>query len=157
MVATMRVGLLGAMLVSLLCCGSASAAYSPQPTVAEAHEFLASTFARYRIGYVVWYGPGLTDNYKGHAAYYGGADCVSELGADRASRAFAVDWSLVAGIDPSGAEAIYVRGQLMRTAQYAQHDYANFHLYFPDPRVARRVAVALELVRRSCRRQSQFD
>jgi hypothetical protein len=153
----MRVGLLGALLASFLCCGSAFGAFGPRPTVAEAHEFLASTFARYRIGYVVWYGPGLTDNFKGHAAYYGGADCVSELGADRASRAFAVDWSLVSGIEESGAEAIYVRGQLMRTVQYAHHDYANFHLYFPDPRVARRVSNALELVRRACQRASKFD
>jgi len=145
-------------MVFVLCCGSAVAAFGPRPTVAEAHEFLATTFARYRIGYVVWYGPGLTDNFKGFAAYYGGADCVSELGADRASRAFAVDWSLVSGIDESGGEAIYVKGQLMRPAQYApHHDYANFHLYFPDPRVARRVTNALELVRRSCQRASKFD
>ena len=152
----MRVGLLGALLASFLCCGSASAAFGPRATVAEAHELLASTFARYRIGYVVWYGPGLFDNFKGHAAYYGGADCVSELGSDRASRAFAVDWSLVSGIDESGGEAIYVKGQLMRTAQYA-HDYTNFHLYFPDPRIARRVTNALELVRRSCQRTTKFD
>ena len=60
----MRVGLLGALLASLLCCGSAFAAFGPRPTVAEAHEVLASTFARYRIGYVVWYGPGLSDNFN---------------------------------------------------------------------------------------------
>jgi hypothetical protein len=148
--------LLGALLASFLCCGSAYSAFGPRASVAEAHEVLASTFARYRIGYVVWYGPGLFDNNKGHAAYYGGADCVSELGSDPASRAFAVDWSKVSGIEESGAEAIYVKGQLMRTVQYT-HDYTNFHLYFPDPRIARRVVNALELVRRSCEVRTRFD
>ena len=154
----MRLGLLGALLSSFLCCASAFGAYGPRPTVAEAHEVLASTFARYRIGYVVWYGPGLFDNQKGHAAYYGGVDCLSELGTDRTNRAFSVDWSLVSGIEQSGAEALYVTGQLMRNAQYAHvPDLANFHLYFPDPRIARRVSNAFELLRRTCGHSTRFD
>ena len=54
---------------------------------------------------------------------------------------YAVDWSLVSAVELSGAEAVYVSGQLMRVAQNpdARH-YANFHLYFPDTRLTRSVA-----------------
>jgi hypothetical protein len=145
-----------------LCCANVSAQnYSPPATVAEAHEFLGSTFQRYSIGYVVWHGNGLRDNRKGRVEYYGGRDCYSEVGTvypGSTSRAFAVDWSLVSGVEMSGAEAIYVSGQLMRASQDSGgRREANFHLYFPNASVSGSVLHALEFLRSSCQRRSKFD
>jgi hypothetical protein len=151
--------LIGAASALLLCgTGASGQVYGPPPTVAEAHEFLGSTFQRYSIGYVVWHGRGLGDNHRGRAGYYGGRDCHSEVGTGRSNRAFEVDWSLISAVENSGPEAIYVSGQLVRASENpgARHD-ANFHLYFPNARVARSVASALDLLRRSCQSRSKFD
>lgn len=71
---------------------------------------------------------------------------------------YSVDWSLVSAVELSGAEAVYVSGQLMRVAQNpdARH-YASFHLYFPDTRLTRSVANALALLRSTCQQRSRFD
>jgi len=150
--------LTGAALALSLCCGNAAAQiYAPAPTLAEAHEYLAGTFGRYLVGYTLWYGPGTRDNTRGLTGY-AGRDCYSELGTGRVNRAFAVDWSMVSGIEPSGAEAIYVSGQLLRTAQNPDaRRYANFHLHFPNPGVTKGVAHALEVLRASCQRRTKFD
>lgn len=156
----MRHRLAVAALAFLLCSTNAAAqAYGPPPpTIGEAHEFLAGTFNRYAIDYVVWHGRGLRDFHRGRAGYYGGRDCYSELGAGSAGRAFAVDWSLISAVERSGAEAIYVTGQLVRTSQDpGVWREANFHLYFPDARVSRSVSNAFELLRASCQRRSRFD
>lgn len=154
-----RSSLAGAALALLLCGTHAAAQYSgPPPTVAEAHEFLGSMFQRYSIGYVVWHGAGQRQNRRGRAEYYGGRDCYSEVGTGSSSRAFAVDWSLVSAIQMSGAEAVYVSGQLLRATQdpFVRRE-ANFHLYFPDAKVAKSVSNALEILRSSCQRRSRFD
>ena len=148
-----------AALAFFLCCTNVSAqSYSPPPTIADAHEFLGSTFQRYSIGYIVWHGEGPRDNHQGRAGYYGGRDCYSEVGTGTSDRAFAVDWSLVSGVEMSGAEAIYVSGQLVRASQDSgrRHE-ANFHLYFPNARVSKSVLHALEFLRSSCQRRSKFD
>lgn len=151
---------MGAALALLLCAGTASGqGYGPPaPTLAEAHEFLASTFQRYSVRYVVWHGAGTHGNSRGRAGYYGGRDCTSEVGTGQSNRAFAVDWSLISRVEKSGEDAIYVSGQLVRAAQNpdARHE-ANFHLYFPDAGVARSVLNALEMLRSSCQRRSRFD
>jgi hypothetical protein len=146
-------------LALFLCCANVSAQdYSPPATIAEAHEFLGSTFQRYSIGYVVWHGDGLRDNRQGRAGYYGGRDCYSEVGTGQSTRVFAVDWSLVSRVERSGAEAIYVSGQLLRASQDSggRHE-ANFHLYFPNAKVSGSVLHAMELLRSSCQRHSKFD
>jgi len=148
-----------AALAFFLCCTNLSAQnYSPPPTLADAHEFLGSTFQRYSIGYIVWHGMGMRDNHQGRAGYYGGRDCYSEVGTGMSNRAFAVDWSLVSGVEMSGAEAIYVSGQLVRASQDSggRHE-ANFHLYFPNARVSGSVLHAMEFLRSSCQRRSKFD
>ena len=146
-------------LLLLLCWASASAQnYAPPTTVAEAHEFLGSTFQRYSIGYVVWHGGGLRDNHQGRAGYYGGRDCFSEVGTGQSTRVFAVDWSTISSVQPSGAEAIYVSGQLLRASQDSGHRHeANFHLYFPNAGVSRSVLHAMEFLRSACQRHSKFD
>jgi hypothetical protein len=155
----MRHRLAGVALGFLLCGTNAGAqTYGPPPTIGEAHEFLASTFQRYAIGYVVWHGGGTRDNHKGRVDFYGGRDCYSELGTGRSGRAFAVDWSLISAVAMSGVEGIYVTGQLVRTSQNpGAWPQANFHLYFPDAGVARSVSNAFEILRRSCLRRSRFD
>jgi isocitrate lyase len=68
-----------------------------------------------------------------------------------------VDWSRVSAVQMSGADAIYVSGQLIRAAQNPDaRDYANFHLYFPNAKVARSVSNAFEVLRLSCQRSSKF-
>jgi hypothetical protein len=153
-----RKPLVGAALALSLCCTSVPAqVFIMPPTSFEAHEFLAATFQRYRIDYVVWYGAGTRDNYRGRTEFYGGRDCLSELGTGRANRAFAVDWSRVSTVQMSGADAIYVSGQLIRAAQNPDaRDYANFHLYFPNAKVARSVSNAFEILRLACQRNSKF-
>src|SRR6185503_1552268 len=153
-----RKPLAGAALALLLYCSGVPAQILVMPPTAfEAHEFLASTFQRYRIDYVVWYGAGTRDNYRGRTEFYGGRDCLSELGTGRANRAFAVDWSRVSSVAMSGADAIYVSGQLIRAAQNPDaRDYANFHLYFPNAKVARSVSNAFEVLRLACQRSSKF-
>lgn len=130
---------------------------APAPTLAEAHDFLASTFQRYLVDYSVWYGRGTRDHYRGRVLGYGGRDCFSQIDTGLANRAFAVDWSLVSSVEFSGAEALYVSGQLLRVAQNpdARH-YANFHLHLPDPRLTRSVASALALLRTACQQRSRF-
>jgi hypothetical protein len=154
-----RSSLAGAALALLLCGTHAAAQYSsPPPTVAEAHEFLGSTFLRYSISYVVWHGGHLRDNRRGRAEYYGGRDCYSEVGTGSSNRVFAVDWSVISRVEMSGREAIYVSGQLVRASQdpFVRRE-SNFHLYFPNASVARSVANALEILRSSCQRHSKFD
>lgn len=131
---------------------------APAPALAEAHAFLANTFQRYSVDYTLWYGGGTRDHYRGRVLNYGGRDCFSQMDTGRVNRAFAVDWSLVSAVELSGAEAVYVSGPLLRVAQNpdARH-YANFHLYFPDPRLTRSVANALALLRASCQQRSRFD
>lgn len=151
--------LAGAALAFSLCCSSASAQVNaPMPTLAEAHAFLANTFQRYSVDYTLWYGGGTRDHYRGRVLNYGGRDCFSQMDTGLANRAFAVDWSLISAVELSGAEAVYVSGQLLRVAQNpdARH-YANFHLYFPDTRLTRSVASAFALLRASCQQQSRFD
>lgn len=148
-----------AVLALFLCCGNALAQVSaPTPTLAEAHAFLASTFQRYSVDYTLWYGGGTRDHYRGRVMNYGGRDCHSQLDTGLANRAFAVDWSMISAVELSGAEAVYVSGQLLRVAQNpdARH-YANFHLYFPDTRLTRSVANAFALLRASCQQRSRFD
>ena len=149
----------GAALALFLCFGNASAqVHAPAPTLAEAHAFLASTFQRYSVDYTLWYGGGTRDHYRGRVMNYGGRDCFSQMDTGLANRAFAVDWSLISAVEFSGAEAVYVSGQLMRVAQNpdARH-YANFHLYFPDSRLTRSVANAFALLRSACQQRSRFD
>lgn len=132
--------------------------YGPPATIAEAHEFLGSTFQRYSIRYIVWHGGGLRDNRQGRAGYYGGRDCYSEIGTGQSTRVFAVDWSLVSQVERSGAEAIFVSGQLMRASQDASsRREADFHLYFPNAKVSRSVLHAMDLLRSACQRHSKFD
>jgi hypothetical protein len=153
-----RKAFFGAALALLMWCTSVPAqVYVMPPTAFEAHEFLASTFQRYRIDYVVWYGAGTRNNYRGRTEFYGGRDCYSELGTGRANRAFAVDWSRVSAVEMSGADAIYVSGQLIHASNNADaRDYANFHLYFPNAKLARSVSNAFEILRLSCQRSSKF-
>src|SRR5476649_310805 len=68
--------LIGAGIALGSCCMNA-AADNFVPTVAEAHEFLADTFQRYPVSYVVRYGPDYGDRYKGWVAAYeiGRASC----------------------------------------------------------------------------------
>jgi hypothetical protein len=149
--------IVGALALFLFSTGAPAQVYVMPPTPFEAHEFLAATFQRYRIDYVVWYGAGTRDNYRGRTEFYGGRDCHSELGTGRANRAFAVDWSRISSVERSGSEAIYVSGQLIRTASSPDaRDYANFHLYFPNAKVARSVSNAFEVLRLSCQRGSKF-
>ena len=151
--------LAGAAVTLLFCAMPARAQTSaPAPTLAEAQAFLASTFQRYSVDYTLWYGGGTRDHYRGRVMNYGGRDCHSQLDTGLANRAFAVDWSLVSAVELSGAEAVYVSGQLMRVAQNpdARH-YANFHLYFPDTRLTRSVASAFALLRSACQQHSRFD
>ena len=151
--------LAGAAVTLLFCAMPARAQTSaPAPTLAEAHAFLASTFQRYAVEYTLWHGGGTRDHYRGRVMNYGGRDCHSQLDTGLGNRALAVDWSLVSAVELSGAEAVYVSGQLMRVAQNpdARH-YANFHLYFPDTRLTRSVANALALLRSACQQRSRFD
>ncbi len=151
--------LAGAALALCLCCGNAAAQVNaPTPTLAEAHAFLASSFQRYSVDYTLWYGGGTRDHYRGRVLGYGGRDCFSQMETGLANRAFAVDWSLVSAVELSGAEAVYVSGQLMRVAQNPDaRRYANFHLYFPDTRLTRSVANAFALLRSACAQRSRFD
>ncbi len=127
-------------------------------TVADAHEYLAGIFQRYAVGYVLWYGPGHRDHYRGWATYYGGRECLSEVGSNPANRIFAVDWSMIYAVQPSGGEATYVVGQLLRPAQFAGYrHYTNFHLNLPDAKLGRSVTNALEFLRASCQRRTKFD
>jgi hypothetical protein len=130
--------------------------FVPPPTLAEAHAFLGDTFNRYSIAYVVWHGA--RGSAKGRAGYYGGRDCLSEIGTGSSNRAFAVDWSLISAVERSGPDAIYVIGQLVRPVGHPEgRRDANFHLYFPNAVVSRSVLNAFELLRGSCRQRSKFD
>jgi hypothetical protein len=151
--------LAGAVLALSLCCGTASAqVYVPPPTPNEAHAFLADAFRRYLVEYTLWYGAGTRDHYRGRVLNYGGQDCYSQVDTGHANRAFAVDWSKVSAVELSGAEAVYVSGQLMHVAQNPDtRHYANFHMYFPDTRLTRSVANAFSLLRTACQQRSRFD
>jgi hypothetical protein len=152
--------LIAAALALSLCGTNAIAAFDdgPPPSANEAHAFLAETFQRYAMGYVVWYGGRTTQNHRGRAGYYGGQDCHSEFGIERSGSAFAVDWSMISSIEISGTDGIYVMGQLARPAQHAGgRHYTNFHIYSPDARVSRSVWNAFEVLRSSCQRRSRFD
>jgi hypothetical protein len=153
--------LAGAVLALFLCAAQASGhalaqEYAPPPTLAEAHAFLADTFNRYSIGYIVWHGA--RGSARGRAGYYGGRDCLSEIGTGSSRRAFAVDWSLISAVERSGPDALYVIGQLVRPVDNPEgRRDANFHLYFPNAAVSRSVQNAFELLRGSCRQRSRFD
>src|SRR6185503_20629351 len=128
------------------------------PTVADAHEFLRDVFTRHAIGYVLWYGPGARDHYRGWTLYYGGNGCASEFGGNVSDRIFAVDWSMIHSVQTSGGQSTYVVGQLLRPAAFAGGpNYSNFHLNMPDSRLARSVTNALEFLRAACLRRTKFD
>jgi hypothetical protein len=141
----------------LLCCANAFAD-GPPPSANEAHDFIADTFQRYSIGYVVWYGGKIGDNSRGHAGAYSGRDCYSEVSDERSGRVFAVDWSTISSVQPSGADGIYVMGQLVRPAQYGfGRRYSNFHVYSPDAKVSRSLLNAFQLLYGICQKRSRFD
>ena len=147
----------GFALALMLCCANAFGE-GPPPSANEAHDFLTEIFQRYSMGYVVWYGGSATSNYQGRAGYYGGRDCYSEVGDRHSSRAFAVDWSTISSVQSSGADGIYVMGQLAQPARrWNGQPYANFHLYSPDARVSRSVLHALQVLQNACVKRSRFD
>lgn len=151
-------GFLRSLLLALLLGAANAFGQEPLPSANEAHAFIADTFQRYSIGYVVWYGGKIGDNHQGYAGHYGGRDCYSEVGDGHSGRAFAVDWSTISSVQPSGASGIYVMGQLVRTAGYAGgRPYANFHIYSPDPRVSRSLLNAFKVLYGVCVKRSRFD
>ncbi len=144
--------------VVVLCCTSAQAD-DYLPTVAEAHEFLADAFQRYRVSYTVRYGPGYGDRYKGGVASYAGNECHSELRSAQGSAAgYAIDWSVISRIQTSDPLEIYFSGQIFRNPQSDGDRYfSSFDLYYPDPKVRQSAFNAFEVLRRSCQRHSRFD
>jgi hypothetical protein len=129
------------------------------PTVAEAHEFLADSFQRYPVTYVVWYGGNYGDNYRGRVASYTGDQCHSELRSARGSAlGYAIDWSVISRIQTSAPLEIYFSGQIFRNPQSdGDKHFSSFDLYYPDFKVRQSAFNAFEVLRNSCQRTSKFD
>ncbi len=108
------------------------------PTVEEAHAFLGGTFQRYSVALA---GGNSRRASPGRIAAYGGDGCISELSADRRSRAMKVDWSAISAVDRSGENAIEL---------VASRPNGNFRVYFPNERAARSAANAFEVLRGAC-------
>jgi hypothetical protein len=145
--------------LALFLCGMNALADEFVPTVAEAHEFLADTFQRYPVSYVVRYGPDYGDRYKGWVAAYGGNDCHSQLRPGRGSApGYAIDWSVIASIQTANPSEIYFSGQIFSDPPADGDRYfSSFDLYYPDPGVRQRAFKAFEVLRKSCRKLSKFD
>ncbi len=143
--------------VALVFSLNASAQYIvvPVPTLEQAHQHIAYTFAKYQVKYLVWYGPGLRDYYRGYAAYYSGAGCMSEFGSDPATRAFGVDWSKISSVRTPGGDIVYAAGELVRASSGKR--LTGFHFYLADSRTAKSVSNALEVLRSRCIERSIFD
>lgn len=140
-----------------LCAAGAQAQYAvaPVPTVDQAHQHLAFMFAKYQVKYLVWYGPGTHDYYRGYGAYYSGSGCTSEFGNDPVTRAFGVDWSKISQVRDVGTGIVYVGGELVRASSGRQ--LRGFHLYLADTRSGRSVANALEVLQTACAQRTIFD
>jgi len=79
------------------------------------------------------------------------------VGSNPANRIFAVDWSMIYAVQPSGGEATYVVGQLLRPAQFAGTGTTRISTSTCRREAGRSVTNALEFLRASCQRRTKFD
>lgn len=141
----------------VLAMGSASAQYTatPVPTVEQAHQHIGRMLGKYQVKYLVWYGPGQHQYYKGYVSYYSGNGCMSEFGSHPETRAFGIDWSKISSVRTPGGDVVYAHGELVRASSGRR--LTGFHLYLADTRTAKSVWNALEVLRSSCVERSIFD